>query len=337
MLAGSLALTAAAASIYRNERISLGQKHYAEGEAFSKQSRTKEALGEYRTALLFLPDETEYRLSLATALLQDGRLDEAEAHLQQLADEEPANPLIHLGLARIAAKRHRSKIAIQDYQRAVYEYWPPAEIPERRAARWELVNLLQQAGRRTEMVGELIQLYASSPPDPAERDKIGFALMQEGATAEAKRIFSDVLHIRAGDSDAQRGVGNADFATGDFVAARHAFQRALRLNPADRDSAKELTLTNSVIEADAMLPGISEAERQRRSANLLRRVLENLSGCTDPAIQGAQELFVHPPRNAPTDFEDAAELLWKQRASMCGGKSPSDMIVDLVLGRRGNE
>src|SRR3954454_12375670 len=152
----AISFTGAASSMYRQERASLGAKHYALAEDLCKQGDVETAAEEYRRAMFFLPDDLEYRLSLARALIQAGRLDEAEAHLEQLAEDEPSNPRIYVSLAEIAARRHSVKLAIQNYQRGVYEYWPEDQIPQRRAARWEFINLLVSSGRRNEAIGELI-------------------------------------------------------------------------------------------------------------------------------------------------------------------------------------
>jgi tetratricopeptide (TPR) repeat protein len=333
----ALAVTGAASSAYKRERTLLGGRHYARGLDMSKAGETANAVQEFRKALLFLPDDNGYRLSLATALLQDGRLDEAQAHLEQLADETPADPRIYLNLARIAVRRHNIGVAIQDYQRAVYEYWPPEQIPVRRGARWELVNLLAANGRRNEAVGELIQLYASSPPDAREREKIGFTLLQYGGTSEAGRIFSELVRIYPQQPAARRGMAEVEFASGDYIAARHDFQRALRLDPNDHDSATQLALTNAVIDMDAGLPGISAAER--------RRVLKDLSACPGGAdfaqqVNAAQAMLskrVRTSDDVNLQLQQAAQDLWKQREKACGAAVVQDQAVDLVLARTANE
>jgi tetratricopeptide (TPR) repeat protein len=175
VLVFSFALTGAISSAYRRERLSLGESHYERGQLLAGQGETEAAVDQYREALLFLPNQQEFRLSLATGLLSIGRLDEAQAHLQQLLQQDPTNGRINLALAHIAMQRRNPTAAVEYYQRAVYEYWPPNEIPQRRKARWELVQLLDTAGQRSGVVGELLQLYTSAPADDfGERARIGF-------------------------------------------------------------------------------------------------------------------------------------------------------------------
>ncbi|MBV9085637.1 MAG: tetratricopeptide repeat protein, partial [Acidobacteriaceae bacterium] len=85
----SFLLTGAITSAYKSQRISRGRAHYEEAERLMHEDRAADAVQEYRKALLFLPENTQYRLSLALALIDTGRLDEAESHLDQLLAEDP--------------------------------------------------------------------------------------------------------------------------------------------------------------------------------------------------------------------------------------------------------
>lgn len=344
----ALAGTGAASTAYQRERRWLGESHFNTGEALAKTGRNSDAVEEYRKALLFSPDNEQYRLSLASALLHDGRLDESRSYLAQLQDEDPNNPLIYLDVAQIELARHQVNRAIQDYQHAVYQYWPADLVPLRRQARWKLVSLLAQNGRRNETVGELLQLYASAPPDPAEKERIGFALLQNGASSEANRIFSDLTRQYPRDASAQIGLARAEFVSGDYVSARHSFQRALRDDPHNPAGQQGLDLTNAVIDIDGSLGGISEAERVRRNGNLLRRVLADLSTCMNVAgasetaadADAAQKLLngKHTAgEDVAFEYQQTAQQLWRERATACGRNPPADPAVDRVLTGAANE
>jgi tetratricopeptide (TPR) repeat protein len=349
VLIGAFALTGAISSSYKRERHSLGQQHYKAGHAFETQEDLEAAVDEYREALLFLPDQQDYRLSLAIALLKAGRLDEAQAHLQQLAQKDPTNGRINLALARVALKRKKTNEAIESYQRAVYEYWPPEAIPERRAARWELVGLLHSTGRRDAEVAELLQLYSSSPPNLAERSKIGFLLLKAGAMSEAAQIFRNIEQNFPQNSFGHRGLGEVDLANGDYVAARHEFQHALHISPNDHDAQASLALTNAVIDLDPVLPDISSAERLRRSQRLLSRVVNDLNGCLllkvpPPAAQhqldSARDLLARPhpsEEDYSLTLQRTAAQVWQNRSSFCPASVPPNRAIDLAIGRVSNE
>ncbi len=340
LLIGALIFTGLASSFYKRERQLLGEAHYRRGQSLVSGGQTGEAVEEYRKALLFSPDKSAYRLSLVTALLEAGRLDEAQAHAEQLLQDDPTNGKLNMILARVAARRHQTQRAIDDYQRAVYEYWPTAEAGQRREARWELVGLLGEVGRRNEAVGELMQLYANAPPDPKIRAKVGFLLLSYGATSEALRVFRDLARDSPQDATAHKGLAEAYFAAGDYLSARHVYQRAARLAPKDAALANELALSNAVIDLDPALPDITSAERFRRSGNLLRRVLADLGACpVSEDLQGRLDdagQLLKLRQSAGSDvslqLQNASQQLWNDRALFCPQTAVSDRAVEAALG-----
>ena len=318
--------------------------HYDRGYALESHGELEPALEEYRKALLFAPDNTQYRLSLATALLESNHLDEAESHLEQLLQENPTSGPINLLLGRLAVQQHKLGQAIEYYQRGVYEYWPESELQQRRQARWELANLLRQTGDRNGFIGELMQLYANLPASEiAQKVKIGFLLLSNGATSEASRIFQDLSKQAPRDPAVQRGLGEVYFASGEFISARHAFERALKLRPSDEESTKNLALTNEVIDMDAALPYITSAEEMRRNKNLLNKVLKYLEQCEGASgpltqqLDDASKLLVAVPQTEDPAFtlQTTAAKLWSQRGASCGAAVPQDRALDTVFARIG--
>ncbi len=345
LLIGALIFAGFATSFYRQERRSSGETHYERGQALRSGGKPVEAAEEFRKALLFSPDKAEYRVSLGGALIAAGRLNEAQAHLEQLLQEDPTNGTLNVMLAEVAARRHQTQQAIDYYHRAVYEYWPAEQAGERRRARWELVGLLGQAGRRNEAVGELMQLYANAPADPKIRAKVGFLLLGYGAASEASQVFHDLIRDSPQDAQAHKGLAEVDFALGDFRSARHEYQRASRLSPKDGQIAEELALTTSVIDVDPGLADITSGERFRRSGNLLRRVLGDLGGCTvsenlqqredlQQRVDGAEKLL-KMKRSAEEDvslqLQNMSQQLWDDRALFCPQKPIADRAVEAAL------
>ena len=344
LLVLALAVTGFTSSVYRREKQALGEQHYSLGQQLEKKGDLPAAVEEYRKALLYSPDKAEYRISFAAALLQSGRLDEAESHLDQLLQEDPTNGVLNLMRARLAVRRNRIPKAIDYYQRAVYEYWPPSRAAQRREARWELINLLQRAGRRDEAVGELMAMYANAPQDADLRTKIGFALLDNGATDEATGVFRDLTRASSHDARAHRGLAEAYFASGAFVSARHEYERALRYNPKDHAASDALSFTNAVIDLDPELSGLSSAERFRRSQNLLRRVLSDLGKCSVPEesksrLDAATQVLQSPPKDNPDlalEMQTTAKQLWAARGQMCGATPTDDNVLATVFERIAN-
>jgi tetratricopeptide (TPR) repeat protein len=354
-------------SAYRQARVERGHRHYEIGQALQRAGNLEGAAEEYRKALLFLPDEPDYRLSLSVALVELGKLDEAQSHLQELLEADPTNGLINLMMARIDERRHKTSQAIDDFQRAVYGYWPRDKLQQRHAARWELVSLLQQQNRPNAVIGELLQLYANAPDDPEERSKIGFLLLRYGATSDALNLFRELVRDHPRYVEGFHGLGQAQLDSGDYLAARREFQRAAHLDPSDHENLNLLALANSVIELDPSLPRLRAAERLRRSHAILARVLRDLAACnpanvpqaatpSPPANNAASASSVAPSPAQPLqqqlndaaallnkkpadldqaalDMQDTAGRLWKERSAFCPGKAAHDQPLELVLSR----
>ena len=344
LLVFSLVVTGFTTSAYRREKRSLGEQHYNLGQQWEKKGDLPEAVEEYRKALLYTPDKADYRISFAAALINSGRLDEAESHLDQLLQVDPTNGVLNLMRARLAVRRNHLPKAIDYYQRAVYEYWPPAHADQRREARWELINLLERAGRRDEAIGELMAMYANAPSDLNLKAKIGFALLDNGATSEATGIFRDLTRLSPHDAQAHRGLAETYFASGQFISARHEYERVLRSNPKDYQAGDALNFTNAVIDLDPELSGLPSAERFRRSQNLLRRVLADLGKCSAPdgskeQLDAATQLLQSPPKNDPDlalNMQTTARQLWTARSQMCGATPSDDNVLATVFERISN-
>jgi tetratricopeptide (TPR) repeat protein len=336
-------------SAYERERAKLADRHFRSGQALLRVNDLGGAADEFRKALLFAPDNSDYRLSLASALVDAGKLDEAQSHLEQLAQDDPTNGRINLLLARVAERQHHTKLAMESYQRAVYEYWPPNELNRRREARWELISLLNQTGQnRDQLVGELLQLYANLPPHSDQRIRVGNLLLNAGADAEAAHVFHDILkdvatlpeaQVAAISASAHGGLAQIAFRSGDYIEARHEYQRVLRSAPDDLATAAALQLTNEIIDIAPQLPNISAAERLRRSQNLYNRVTHDIDQCANPDI--ATKPMTEPQLPAKDDMaaqlQQAAEDLWKSRNTFCPNQAVKDPAVEAVLSRLGNQ
>ena len=350
VLVAAILLTGFLTSAYKRERQALAQLHFNRGQSLTRSGDPNGAVEEYRKALVFSPDDRDYRLALAVALVNLGRLDEAQSHLEELLQDEPTDGFINLMLARVAERRKRSKDVVDYYQRAVYGFWPPDRVGDRHRARWELVGLLEKEGRRNELIGELLQLYANAPEDPTEKAKIGFLLLKYDATSDAVNVFRDLARDSPKYVEAHHGLGQAYLHSGDVLAARKEFQRAIHLDPNDRENVQLLAFANAVIEIDPFIPRISSSERYRRSRALLNRVLSHLETCSEgqvlpdtlkQRVEAAQKLLTGKPQGEIDDvnleLQDQAQALWNDQDQFCGGKSIEDNALATVLARIGHE
>src|SRR5690606_18377840 len=123
---------------------------------------------------------------LALALLQLGRVSEAEAYLTDLLRRDPTSGALNLAMARVHALRDRGDRARVFYQRAVYGVWAGEPRDARIAIRFELIEYLEQQGAREELVAELLRLKGDLPPDDvAQARRAAAHLVQAGALEPA--------------------------------------------------------------------------------------------------------------------------------------------------------
>src|SRR5207245_1392094 len=102
-------------SAYQRQKKSLGQRHYALGRGLEQKGDLPAAVEEFRRALIFSPDEPDYRISFASALIGSGRLEEAESHIEQLLQEDPTNGVLNRMRALLAQHRNNIPTAIDYY------------------------------------------------------------------------------------------------------------------------------------------------------------------------------------------------------------------------------
>jgi Flp pilus assembly protein TadD len=128
-------------------------------------------------------------------------------------------------------------------------------------------------------------------------------------------VLRDERDDQTGRADAYAGLGEADFARGDYRAAQSDFQSALRLNPNDQTAAMRLDLLERVLALDPAVRGIGAAERFRRSRVLVQMTLD-AAGCLGPS--------------APQDLLDDARKTLDERVTAAGQDSATETDLDLA-------
>jgi len=99
--------------LYHAQHDSPGDRWFTRGVADLGAERFKNAVADFRSALLYSRDDYNYQLNLAEALIGLKRTDEAYAYLINLWEREPENGLVNVELARIAARTGRISVGNQ--------------------------------------------------------------------------------------------------------------------------------------------------------------------------------------------------------------------------------
>jgi tetratricopeptide (TPR) repeat protein len=155
-----------------------------------------------------------------------------------------------------------------------------------------------------------------------------------GSFQRAGEIYGDILRNHPQDADAYAGLGESEFAGGNYQTAQGDFREALKLRPSDKDLEGRLLLSTEVLALDPTRRGLGVAEQYRRSAKMLELAADALARCSGTAPEpqkGAKS-------GATSENVEAnlrlAEDLWKTRMQECKQAPAADQeALRLVMAR----
>jgi CIC family chloride channel protein len=348
LLAGVLAVLIGLAAVggilsyyFRSARAGRAQHYYDLGNQFLRGDRYDDAIGQFREALS-ISHTNQNRLALALALVKAGQPDEATIYLTDVLRGDPASGPANLGMARAAAQAGRIDEAVGYYHHAIDGIWSSNAADQRLQARIELVRMLGKAGRQRQAQAELLSMLSAMPADYSVKRQAAPLALEYGLPKEAASLFQDLTQHDTQDEGDWVGLGEAEYALGDYAAARDALAAALRLNPNDTAAAKRLNAATQILALDPMRRGLSAAERFERSRAVLVGVLDVLDQCSPAALTDqlgqARRLVVKGRR--PASYSDAvekiaavAEQLWREGAKACGAVPAADAPLSRIMAR----
>jgi tetratricopeptide (TPR) repeat protein len=315
------------ANTERRETSLEAARFYREGESLMQQHRYADAADSFRAAIANARDNPDYPLALGQALLEAGQLDEANSTLADLLQADSMAGAPNLAMARVFAKEGQFEQAAFYYHRAIYGQWKQDADPNRIRVRFELADLLAQRNSKPELLAELLPLQEEASPDAATQARLARFYMIAGSPGRAQSLFRELVHATPQDSAAHKGLGDAEFALGNYAAAQSALAAALRLAPTNPDAPatrKALDLAEQVLNLDPTRRGLRTDERYRRSVRVLQLTLDRATQCmTPPHVQvGSTEANL-----------DAAEKLWQAFKAECKPSASADDPLQLVLAK----
>ncbi len=257
----------------------LAQRWFTRGEQAMQARIPAVAADDYRTALIYDPENRQYRLHLAQALLAANRLNEAKAHLISLWEQEPADGEVNLTLARLHTRRGDYAEAQRYYANAINGVWDEEPRQQRIATRFELVRYLLGQHDLSRARAELLALQADGPSDEASQLQLGQLLLQINEPSHAIDAFDSILSDDPKNAQAWLGKGLASLQLGRYDDAEHALARAVEYDPKSVEAQQQLELLREVLRLDALREDLSLAERTQRVAEAFRIALKRLSDC----------------------------------------------------------
>ena len=343
----SFLLVTGISHIYVAQQQSLARRWSERGAADLKARHDADAVADFRTALVYDRDDFSFQLSLAQALLGQGRTDEASAYLVNLWDRQPENGLVSLELARIAAGKGDTRRALRYYHNAIYAAWSGDQERESLDARLELIHYLLGIHANTQAQAELIAIEANLGADSPLQEQLGELFLKAQDDQHALAAFLRARSQNRGNEAALAGAGVAAFGLGRYSAAQQYLTESLIIAPDDQASAAWLSRTNSVLLLDPYRPRVSAKDRERTAIHAFAVSGARLKSCTPSWAPDAAALDALrknwnslKPRVAPGSMLHDSDLvdqtmnlafsIERKASAVCGPGSDDDQALQRI-------
>jgi len=319
---------------------------FEQGRVLMQRGKSAEAIKRIEDAITIERGNRDYLRTLAQAQFAAGKTADAESTLAELLQSDSTDGPASLIMGRVLAKEGRFAEAISYFHRAIYGQWNEGEAQNRLSVRFELIDLLAQRNSKEELLAELLPIQDDAPRDLKTRTQMGRLFLLAGSPARAADIFRGILHDAPTNADTYAGLGEAEFARGNYRAAQRDFQTALRLEPEDQATRRRLDVCNELLMLDPTMRGLGPAERFRRSLKLVELTLDETNQCIgqNPSLE-LQELLdkagkalkvrvgaTHQSEVSESNL-DLAEQLWQARKKECKPLPAAESPLALVLAR----
>ena len=298
---------------------------YADGLTALSAGHPQEATARFSAAVAIDRRNVNYALALGEALLEDGRVTDAEATLKALLDRAENDGAVNLTMAHVMERENRTAEAKAYFHRAIFGRWGADSIVRRTQARFELIDLLARTRSATELLAELLPLEGQSPDSIVLRRRLAHLFILAGSPARAASIFRELVRRNPHDPDAYAGIGEAALALGNFRTAREDLAEASRLRPGDADITRSLAVADTLLVLDPTARDIGSHERYLRSRELLARTIATLGVCARPRASARADSALAMLSNIPTrpSEEVSGDGMLSLASDMWAARSPS--------------
>jgi tetratricopeptide (TPR) repeat protein len=159
------------------------------GLALKAMHRPADAVRLFDKALTLDPNYIPARMSLAEALADDGKNDQAAGEYRKVLRLDPEQVDAHCNLACALAAQGKTAEAMTELQQAL------RLSPSDASAHCNLGNLLMDQGKLDEAASEYRAALRSKPGSPEIHSNLGAVLAQQGRRQEARDEFNEALQL----------------------------------------------------------------------------------------------------------------------------------------------
>ncbi len=227
---------------FEERRDDLARDYTVRGRAALAADQPEAAVGAFRTALSYAPDNRTNHLLLAEALAEGHHSEEAISYFQSLRETQPADGFINLELARLLRQKGDRDASLQYYRAASLGTWTGDSVVSRRNVEMELTDYLIQGGDLAAARAEVLLAAADTPESTALDVLFGDKLLQAQDGVDALAYYRKAIQLDGQNAPALIRAGRLLYRTGKYADAREVLQRALRQEaktPQDREQAVE--------------------------------------------------------------------------------------------------
>jgi tetratricopeptide (TPR) repeat protein len=319
--------TYAITKAYTRRQDALARRWYQAGQSDLAAQKPKQAIADFRTALVYSRDNPQYRLRLAQALAADNEIPQAIAYFLNLWEEQPGNGSINLELARLYARERQARKAAQYYNNAIYGIWPDDPGVRRRAARVEYIQFLEQQNQSAQAQAEAVALAAATTAADTEGHlQAGNLLLTTGDPDHAFSEYTSVL--KQAPKDASLGAGKAAFDLGRFHTAAEYLRTAFEHGADDPDAKLMLARADAVVSLDPWQRHISSAESAKRASTVYVQTGTRLQEC---AAKLQQTVNAKPPTTDLQQLYAEWQKSGAQIRQLARDPDLRDAILDLAF------
>jgi serine/threonine-protein kinase len=176
-------------------------------------------------AMALRPDSAVVRSNLASALANNGQLNEAITYNRQALELDPTFAPAHYNLGNVLRDTGRLDEAIACFQKAIE--FAPRDV----RSHYNLGNALMNRGRLDEAIACHRKAVELDPKSARVHSGLGAALGNKGRLDEAITCFRKAVELDPKYAAARANLGNALYLKGQLDEALACFQKAVELDP----------------------------------------------------------------------------------------------------------